>query len=53
MTRVTSDPCSGGSPFAGRASRWSASIGADEMACHDVTLLGVAENLALDEAMLI
>ncbi len=34
-------------------SRWSASIAADEMACDDWTLPGVAENLALDEAMLI
>ena len=31
----------------------SDSIARTEMACHDVTLPGVAENLALDEAMLI
>ncbi len=35
------------------ASVWSASIAAPEMACHDLTLPGVAENLALDEALLI
>ena len=36
-----------------RASRWSDVIAETEMVCHDVTLPGVAENLALDEAMLI
>ncbi len=43
----------GTGPAPARASRWSDSIAAAEMACHDVTLPGVAENLALDEAMLI
>jgi lipoate---protein ligase len=51
--RTTSDPPAGGGPDAPRASLWSASIAADEIACHDLTLPRVEANLALDEAMLI
>ncbi len=53
MTRPTSERGSGCGPDLSRASRWSDAIAAAEMACYDVTLPGVAENLALDEAMLI
>ena len=52
LTRI-SDPTATGGTDKLTASRWSALIAADEMACHDVTLPGVAANLALDEAMLI
>jgi lipoate---protein ligase len=48
-----SDRPDGTTPVASRPSRWSDAITEAEMACHDVTLPGVAENLALDEAMLI
>ncbi len=53
MKRTSDDRPSGGGPVERPASRWSDSILADEMACHDRTLPGVAANLALDEAMLI
>lgn len=37
----------------GPGTRWSDAIAAGAMPCHDRTLSGVAEDLALDEAMLI
>ena len=52
MKRI-SDLTTSDDPDTTAASRWSASISADAMVCHDLTLPGVAENLALDEAMLI